>query len=134
MRLMTVIAVDDEGADRRCSGPILTRTPCSERTALIALSQRVFATRMSTAKVSSLATPKTDTHLLSSEGAARGSYCCSFGHLFIARRPSFERLRFDIISTTTSGQPLSQQSCSDSPCPLPGRHTGLHVSRRHPIL
>ena len=27
MRLMAVLAADDEGADRRCSGPILTRNP-----------------------------------------------------------------------------------------------------------
>ena len=28
VRLMTILTSDGEGADRRCSGPILTRTPC----------------------------------------------------------------------------------------------------------
>ena len=30
VRLMAVLAADDEGADRRCSGPILTRNPRAE--------------------------------------------------------------------------------------------------------
>ena len=95
MRLMTILASDGEGADRRCSGPILTRTPCWGRAGRImfdgsGLSQRMRRWGMngpvwgwSANGVSSVVTPRMKTYNEYTRGAASFCFLC----FLFSRRP-----------------------------------------------